>query len=182
MKKNINKIILFIILILISVATKHFLFSNSNKELELENKYPKPIGTINTKTSLLNSDHKLCGEESPKIIMLYSGAGMMGYKTNKKKFRNQILSNYKNKYTDYGYLNYRFIVNCEGKAGWFEVIEMDLNLEKTNLNHDMVNQLLNLTSKQEWRYFRSGEEMQPINYYMYVSYRIENGEITEIIP
>ena len=59
---------------------------------------------------------------------------------------------------------------------------MDLNLEKTNLNDDMVNQLLNLTSKQEWRYFRSGEEMQPINYYMYVSYRIENGEITEIIP
>lgn len=114
--------------------------------------------------------------------MYYSGAGLNAYKYNKKRFRDTFLSQYKNNYSDSGYVNLRFLVNCEGKAGWFEIIKMDLNLEQTGLDDAMVNQLLQLTAETEWNFFLKEDGITPLNYYMYISYRIEHGKITEIIP
>ena len=56
---------------------------------------------------------------------------------------------------------------------------MDLNLDETDLNDDMVNQILELTANNKWTHSQS---QNPFNYYTYISYRIENGKITEIIP
>ncbi|MFD0964511.1 hypothetical protein [Pseudofulvibacter geojedonensis] len=182
MKKNTNITLLIIIILVLTGISIYYFTPSLKKEISLVEKYPYHIGHINPETALLNKKHKLCGGEKPQITMYYSGAGLNAYKYNKKRFRETILSQYKNTYADSGYVNFRFLVNCEGKAGWFEIIEMDLNLELTDLDDNMVNQLLHLTAETEWNFFFDQDGKTPLNYYMYISYRIENGKITEIIP
>ncbi len=143
-------------------------------------KYPTYIGYIDQDTALRNDVHELCGEK--RIYYVYNGASYRAFSTNKGFFRKNILKNYKNEaYIDSGYLNFRFLVNCEGKPGWFEIIQTDLNLNETKLDQGMVSQLLELTSQaSHWNIL--DVDGTAINYYMYISYRIENGAIVEILP
>ena len=182
-KKKILKIFLIVITtILVLVGSLllfgYFYFENA---YSTENKpYKNYIGYIDQSKALLNDKYELCNEGS--IYHTYSGASLKAYKGDKKQFRDAINSTFnKNEYTDSGYVNFRFLVNCEGNAGWFEIIEMDLDLNETSLNANMVNELLEFTSKKgQWNVI--SYDNKPQNYYMYVSYRIENGKVTEIIP
>jgi len=156
-------------------------YYNYTEAFNTENKpYKNYIGYIDQEKALLNTQHKLCDEG--RIYNTYSSAGLNAYKGSKKRFRDHIEASFnKNTFTDSGYLNFRFFVNCEGNAGWFEIIQMNLDLEETTLNKTMVDSLFKITSNPEnWKIIEYYEA--PRNYYMYVSYRIENGKVTEIIP
>lgn len=155
-------------------------YDNWPKSPPDKEKYPNYIGYINQDAALLNDLYGLC--EDKRIYYVYNGASYRAYSTNKGYFKKNILKKYTAKgYNDSGYLNFRFLVNCEGNPGWFEIIQTDLNLEKTELNTDMVAQLLQLTADpSHWNTLYVEEN--PIDYYMYVSYRIENGAIVEILP
>ncbi len=134
---------------------------------------------IDPNTALLNQDFKVCNEN---YILQYYNTPEMPYPNGKNNFRTYIKSNYVNKnYSDSGYLNIRFIINCEGNVGRFVIHENDLNLEPHPFNEDLKNQLFRLTSEAEgWKPTYLRDENRDA--YMYVSYRIEHGEITEIIP
>lgn len=152
-----------------------------SKAYDVENKpYKNYIGYIDQENALLNNEYQLCN--NGELYHTYNGAGLKAYAGTKKKFRDKITAKFNsNKYTDSGYLNFRFLVNCEGKAGWFEIIQMNLDLEEYPLNENMVTQLLELTAEpNNWNIISYKNLAR--NYYMYVSYRIENGKITEIIP
>jgi len=182
-KKKVLKIFLYtigiIVLIIISILIFGKIYFNSISPINKE-KFPNYIGYIDQENALLNDVYSLCDKGS--IYKTHHGAPDDAFEGSKKRFREAILSEYKNKgYTDSGYLNFRFLVNCEGNAGWFEIVEMNLDLEEVNLNDAMVNQLFKLTSdSKHWKIFTYKEV--PRNYYMYISYRIENGEIIEILP
>ena len=157
-----------------------------------EEKYPHYIGYIDQENAQLNDVYTLCGNKG--IMFTHHGAAEEGYKGNKKVFRDTILAAYKNEgYTDSGYLNFRFLVTCEGNPGWFETIQVDTDYNPTQFNEALVSQLLYLTAQpKHWNiinykknpdheHFFDPEE-GPKNYYMYVSYKLENGAITEILP
>lgn len=56
---------------------------------------------------------------------------------------------------------------------------MDLNLQPTDLNDELVNELKNLSfSPINWNPYLDDNH----NYYMHLTNRIENGKVTEIIP
>ncbi|MGO3182557.1 MAG: hypothetical protein ACTIJ9_06960 [Aequorivita sp.] len=152
----------------------------SNKYPVDEDKYPNYIGYINQETAVLNDVYELCDAES--IYHVHHGASDKGYAVNKKQFRDVILSSYKNEnYTDSGYLNFRFLVSCEGNPGWFETIQVDSNFNTTHFSKGLVSQLRNLTAQPEnWNVITI--EDNPVDYYMYVSYKLKDGEITEILP
>ena len=184
MKKNkIVKTILIIFgFIVISIGGlllySYFYFK---KAYDTDNKpFKHYVGYIDKDKALLNNTYDLCNDGA--LIHTYSGAGLDAYKGSKKRFRDAINTNFNNNnYTDSGYLNFRFLVNCEGNAGWFEIIEMDLDLNEKPLYKPMVDELFKFTaSKENWNVLNYKNE--PHNYYMYVSYRIENGKVTEIIP
>jgi hypothetical protein len=60
---------------------------------------------------------------------------------------------------------------------------MNLDLEEQKFNSNLVNELLEFTSdSKHWNILRYKENNTPYNYYNYISYRIENGKVTEIIP
>lgn len=68
------------------------------------------------------------------------------YNGSKYEFKNYIHQNYKNrKYTDNGYVNLRFYLNEKGSVFMYEVNELNLDLELSDINDDLVNQLISLS-------------------------------------
>lgn len=183
--KKIFKIIGAIIgLVLLSASGLFgYMYYEHQDAYDTENKpYKKYIGYIDQEKAALNDTYELCGDGF--IQRTYNGAALEAYAVNKRHFRNQLNKEFSIvKHEDSGYLNFRFLVNCEGKAGWFETIEMNLDLVEQKLNPNLVRELLEFTSNSNhWNILRYPEDNTPYNYYTYISYRIENGKITEIIP
>mgnify|MGYP001793618642 CR=1 FL=1 len=144
-----------------------------------ETKYAHNVEYIDPEEAFSDVGFEVCDEER---IAQYYNPKRASYSKGKNGLRNFILSNYENKgYTDSGYLNIRFIINCEGKAGRYIIHENNLDLEPTDLDDAMVEQIFKLTQKlEQWNpvFFRD----KPWDAYMYLSYRIEHGEIIEILP
>ena len=134
---------------------------------------------IDPETAHLNEGFSVCDEN---YIAQYYNTPEMPYPNGKNGFRDYINLAYVNdNYSDSGYLNIRFIINCEGEAGRFVIHENNLDLEPNTFNEDLKNQLFKLTSEiKGWKPIVLYDDVR--DSYMYVSYRIENGEITEIIP
>ncbi|MEJ6791966.1 MAG: hypothetical protein QNK89_04335 [Lacinutrix sp.] len=62
-------------------------------------------------------------------------------------------------------------------------LDLDLDLEEQKLNSNLVKDLFEFTSQSKhWNILRYTKDNTPYNYYNYISYRIENGKVTEIIP
>ena len=82
-----------------------------------------------------------------------------------------------------GLVRVRFVVNCEGKTGLFEVDEMTLDYQLTDLDDSMSNKLLDITrTLGPWIPGMSSYANYPIDTYYFITYRIKNGEIVDIFP
>lgn len=180
---RILKIITFIVLGLCILALLVFfggwLYYYNKFPVDKE-AYPNYVGYINQETTALNNSYQLCDPET--IYHVHHGASEKGYAGNKKQFKDDLLANYKNNnYTDSGYLNFRFLVTCEGSPGWFEIIQVDTNYNSIQFSEELVSQLLALTAQRKhWNTISFDDK--PVDYYMYVSYKLQDGEITEILP
>lgn len=76
-----------------------------------------------------------------------------------------------------GYITIRFIVNCEGKTGYFRVEQMNSDYLKTEFNKDFVLELLKFVKNLDgWQNFEKKD------YYQYLTFRIEDGKVVEILP
>lgn len=142
-------------------------------------KYSHHVGYISPENVIqVVDDFSLCGNE--ELIGYYHSAAPKIYRGTKHRFREFVLSSFQNKGFDgSGYLNLRFHVNCKGQVGNLEVNQLDDNFHKQSLSIDMVDQIVGLISHAEnWDTFAAGD----YNYYMYLNFKIENGDITEIIP
>ncbi|WP_273568939.1 hypothetical protein [Maribacter halichondriae] len=61
-----------------------------------------------------------------------------------------------------------------------EVNELDMNFERTTLDTNLIDQIIDLSvQKKHWHIMDLDE---PRDTYMYLIYKIENGAITEILP
>ncbi|WP_405385079.1 hypothetical protein [Maribacter sp. LLG6340-A2] len=182
MKKRV-KIVLFSVLgivLILGVFAGYFYFKFKNAYDTTDKPYKNYIGYINQEKALLNDAYTLCDEGA--IYHTYNGAGLNAYNGTKRQFRRNLAEDYKGDFfSDSGYLNFRFLVNCDGNPGWFEIIQMNLDLEETELDPKMVDSLFSFTAlSKNWKPLEFKQE--PGNYYMYVSYRIENGKVVEILP
>ena len=187
-KKNVFKIIAWIIssiLVVIFSFFGYFYYLSNYKYLPSKNRFTERVAYINPEKSLLSEGFTTCDDN---IVDYYnyrkgdSNGQVASYSKGKNGLRKHILSQYRNEnYTDSGYLNIRFIINCKGEIGRFLIHENTLDLEPTVFSKDLKNQLFQLTTQlKKWNpVIFEGAEMDS---YMYISYRIENGEITEIIP
>jgi hypothetical protein len=101
--------------------------------------------------------------------------------------KSSILNTFKSKYETFsdsdqnGFIRLRFIVNCEGKTGRFRVLQSDENFEEIEFDKKIVNQLVAITKGIEnWEIFYRKDD--PIDYYMYLIFKIKDGQLTEILP
>jgi len=180
MKKWV-KILLFSLLGISMVLSGLYFYSwyaYNKKYLPSQDRYTERTAYIDANTSLLSEGFQTCSD----YIFDYYNPERPTYNTGKNGLRTFILENYKNNgYTDSGYLNIRFVINCEGETGRYVMHENDLNLVPKKFDPKLREQLFKLTSSlDKWNpNVISGNK---VDSYMYLSYRIENGEITEIIP
>lgn len=84
-------------------------------------------------------------------------------------------------FKDSGYLTFRFIMNCKGEVGRFIVEEVDLSFNESSFDKKLVKELLEITSSMDnWRPLCFHDENKDV--YMFVTYKIVNGQIMEILP
>jgi hypothetical protein len=143
--------------------------------------YQRDIGYIDPVTALGDKSFKPCYEDF--ILQYYNTAPAKGFKSGKKELRKYVFDQFKiipgNK--DSGYLTFRFVVNCKGQAGRYEIFENDLDYHLTRFDPKLKDHLFKITQElKEWAPIFV--ENEPHDYYMYLTYRFKNGELLEILP
>lgn len=145
------------------------------------NSHDTHVGVIQEKQRWDKEDFKVCFEE--KIFPSYYGSPQTNYSQGKDSLRNFYLNNFNNNgYTsESGYITIRFVINCEGKAGRYEVLETGLDFKEKKFKSHIPQHLNELTRRlRAW---------QPLEFsgtaydsFFHLTFKIENGEIIEILP
>jgi len=80
-----------------------------------------------------------------------------------------------------GYVTIRLYINNEGMEGKFRMQTMDFEYQPVELNKKFCNHILLLTKNYKgWNAIQY--EDKSLGYYCYLSFKIINGEIKEIMP
>lgn len=80
-----------------------------------------------------------------------------------------------------GYLTFRFVINCKGKAGRFITDQADLDFQKKEFHPETIEHCYNiLKSIPEWQTIVLRDE--PWDVYAYVTFKLENGKLIELLP
>jgi len=148
-----------------------------------QNKYQN-VGDIPFDAVIDNPDFKLCNESN---IMQYYTKGtantLATYQGEKIAIINHFRENYKNPTLEgeNGYLTIRFIVNCKGESDRFRVQEMDFKYQAKTFDTAIKNQLL-VATKALKNWIPPSNNGQLYDFYQYLTFRIENGQIKKIMP
>ena len=143
-------------------------------------KYPAHVGDIQFDEKVDDANFKKCFVY-PFSFQYYNFDGFQ-YKEEKLEIEKKLERlNLKSDKNPNGYITIRFIVNCEGKPGMFRIQQMNENYKATVFDKTFTNQLLEFTkSLNEWipkEYLGI-----KINYYQYLTFKIKDGKISEILP
>ncbi len=141
-------------------------------------RYPTDVGYIDPANALGDPNFTTCAND---IYEYYNSEPSGGYLYGKKALRDTVLRKFSYSQAESGFLTFRFVVNCKGQPGRYIVIENDLELKPKKFNEKLVSHLLEITqSFKEWKLVIL--ENQPRDYYIYVTYKLKNGKIIEILP
>lgn len=153
-----------------------------DSELQAEAaKYPRWIGDIEHDPKLDNPDFQACNEDH--VYQYFNHSQGLQYQGEKRAIEALFQKLYRPvaapKAT--GLIRIRFMVNCAGKTGRFRLIGMDENFQPLVFPKAISNQLLEITKKLDgWEKLPNAEEAT--DYYQYLSFKIEQGAIKEILP
>lgn len=133
--------------------------------------------------SQANDSFELCGDQ--KTHPYYNPE--LKYKGGFWEVKNHFISQYKlnefiNLDNNYGIVTIQFVINCEGKIGRFETQSCDLNYKDSQVNSIIITHLLELTKQLNQWVVAKDENKLEVNSHAFLSFRIENGKITEILP
>lgn len=80
-----------------------------------------------------------------------------------------------------GYLTFRFVINCRGEAGWFITESADLDFRSKHFPESLVRHILSiLQGAGPWR--ATVVNGQKRDAYAYVTLKLKNGKLVEILP
>jgi hypothetical protein len=162
-----TRVVLFWLALMVTVSCK-----------KTESKYSHSIGHIDPATALGNKDFETC---SDMIFEYYNAEPDGGYKYGKNILRDSVKRKYTYAGNDSGYLTFRFVVNCNGLAGRYQIVENDLDLKPKKFNQELVQHLFTITQElKDWKQLVWEKESR--DYYMYITYKIRDGQIIEILP
>jgi len=83
---------------------------------------------------------------------------------------------------DSGIARVRFDVNCDGKLGNIKCEAYDLNYQKSTLNDSIAYQLKSIVADLDDWIPGMDDDRNPVNSHSFLSFRIKDGKITEILP
>ncbi|WBL44674.1 hypothetical protein PBT90_08270 [Algoriphagus halophytocola] len=156
--------------------------SCESKEVSTTHKeYLRWVGDIPFDPAIDNPEFELChGDSNARQYFNFS----QGFQYEGEKLA--LVQEFKSSYEpvgvdDSGLIRIRFLVNCKGESGRFRVIAMDNNYEEMVFDERITNQLLQITKQLDgWKILPTLEE--PLDYYQYLIFKIEKGNVVEILP
>lgn len=139
------------------------------------------VGDIQFDPQIDDPGFKICDYEA--VHQYYNFGKGLQYKGEKIKINEHFQGKLKTKEQpgESGFLTIRFIVNCEGETGRYRVQGMDNDYRPKDFNDELTAQLLNLT-KQLTGWIPGEYEARRFDYYQYLTFKIENGHLIEIMP
>lgn len=83
-----------------------------------------------------------------------------------------------------GLIRFRFVVNCRGEAGRFELLEVDESYKKCSFDPRIINQLSDICQRKlsGWEPGKPNGETEPVDTVCLLTFRLKDGLITEIFP
>lgn len=144
--------------------------------------YLRWVGDITYNEHTDTSDFRVCNGDDNVLQYFNLGEGPV-YSDEKatilRTFKEQYKTLPNNK--ENGLIRIRFIVNCKGKAGRFRVLQSDYQYQQIEFDSEIVSQLLNTTQAiEQWKILYRNDI--PVDYYMYLIFKISDGQLTEMLP
>lgn len=83
-----------------------------------------------------------------------------------------------------GYITFNFMIDNDGKINFTKFTQIDENYKPTKFNKKAILKIYDFVkSLDNWKKIRyQGNEELPISYITFMSFKIENAKITNIIP
>jgi len=146
-----------------------------------EEKTYRQVGDIDYDPNLDDSTFHVCYPD--KIFQYFNNGSGPEYVNEKIFLDNYFITNYQTieLFEENGWIRIRFVVNCKGEADRYRLIQSDDNYQEKIFDQRITDQLLDLTKGiEEWptKLFRDGEG----DYYMYLIFKIKDGQLIEIMP
>lgn len=157
------------------------LYSCTNeKKSDHEHEYLRQVGDISFDSKLDDPEFIPCHEDLTLVHYNFSNPDL--YEGEKPAiihpFKKIILPKIED---SNGYITIRFMVNCEGKTGRFRVEQLDFDYKEKKFNSDLVDSILLTTmSLDGWIPAKYDERI--FDYYKYLTFKIIDNQITDILP
>jgi hypothetical protein len=147
-----------------------------------ENKYLNEVGDIQFDSKIDDPTFKKCNPD--ESFQYYNFSKGFQYKGEKYEilelFKNLFKSDLKLLH-ETGYITIRFLVNCEGDTGLFRIQQMNNNYKRIFFNKNTVDTIMSFVkSLNNWPI--QEYDGKKVDYYQYLTFKLENGIITEILP
>lgn len=145
-------------------------------------KYPTHVGNIEFDEKIDDPNFKKCLPDGAYAYQYYNdGTGIL-YKGEKLAITRKLKQeNIKSSKDINGYITVRFLVNCEGKTGLFRMQQMDDHYLEKELDRKFSAEILSFTKKLDG-WIPKKIEGEKVDYYQYLTYKIEHGKVSEISP
>ena len=157
------------------------LFINCQAEKNRISKYPAQIGDIVFDENADEAEFKKCWPQDLSF-QYYNDSKGVQYLGEKIKIERELKTlNLRDTNSSNGYITIRFVVNCAGKTGMFRIQEMNQNYEKFAFDKKFTHDILEFSKKLN-AWIPKEYLGVKINYYQYLTFKIENGKVSEILP
>ncbi len=144
-------------------------------------KYLRWVGDITFDAALDDPAFELCRGEL-RVKQYFNFSQGLQYEGEKRAIVKVFQQQYQSIENDQsGWIRIRFIVNCKGETDRFRLMGADQNYDPMNFDKRITEQLLAITrSLNGWKILPNEEK--PWDYYQYLIFKIENGQLKEILP
>lgn len=143
---------------------------------------PNNVGDIEFDPKLDDFEFQTCSQD--EIPQYYNFYGALMYEGEKYALDEQIYRRFKEKKrtkNESGYITIRFVVNCNGETGRFRTIQMDSHYSPKEFDKSIVEQLQSITKSLDG-WLPAEWENAKLDYYQHLTFKIERGKITDILP
>jgi hypothetical protein len=144
-------------------------------------KYPPSVGDIAFDPHTDDPNFQTCYDYVYQYFNFGRGLEYQGEKIALEREFHQAYRSTKAK-KESGTLRLRFIVNCKGQCDRFRFQGMDENYQPKTFDRSISDQLLTIAKGLRGWKKKYTERNEAIDYYQYLIFKIEKGEIKEILP
>ncbi len=142
----------------------------------------KSVGDIDFDPQKDDINFKICDKNASSSFQYYNDSKGFQYKGEKLAIEEKLKSlKIQGNENSNGYITVRFLVNCEGKAGLFRIQAMNFDYKEVTVDKNLEAQLLDFTKSLNGWIVKEINNKK-IDYYQYITYKIEYGKVSEILP